>query len=172
MKKALFISAFFGFLVWIGYIANHLHAPVASRQQRIDDMYSEYRKLFPDVKEMTANDLIEGNSRENLVLIDVRTEAERGVSIIPGAISIEIFKANKERWRNQIIVAYCTIGYRSGLFAKEIGASGFKVYNLKGGVLSWAQAGREFSASGQMTRRVHVYGKKWDLLPEGYTGVW
>jgi sodium/bile acid cotransporter 7 len=173
MKKVILILVFLCFLGGVVYFVTNHHAPIAAgKQQRIDEMYNEYRKLFPEVKEMTVGELIERNSRENLVLVDVRTEAERAVSIISGAISIENFKANKERWKNQTIVAYCTIGYRSGLFAKEIGATGFDVYNLKGGVLSWAQTGHELSINGQMTREVHVYGKKWDLLPESYSAVW
>lgn len=144
--------------------------PNSSGTDAVELMYQTYRKSFPEVRELTVSQLLKMKAEQPVVLVDVRTDAERAVSIIPGAISEADFNAQRDQFRNVPVVAYCTIGYRSGLFAKA--ASGVQIYNLAGGVLAWASAGQEFSNAGTTTRRVHVYGTKWNLLPDGYVGVW
>ena len=48
---------------------------------------------------------------------------------------------------------------------------GVHVENLRGGVLAWVfEGGRVYDAGGE-TKRVHVYGKKWNYLPKGYEPV-
>jgi rhodanese-related sulfurtransferase len=71
---------------------------------------------------------------ENLIIIDVRTNPERQVSMIPGAISLKTFERDVvstlltsttttsttgDQWPT--IVTYCTIGYRSGMEARRLG---------------------------------------------------
>ena len=45
---------------------------------------------------------------------------------------------------------------------------------LVGGLLGWAHAGGEVVDPGTLepTRRIHVYGRRWNLLPAGWSGVW
>jgi sodium/bile acid cotransporter 7 len=44
--------------------------------------------------------------------------------------------------------------------------------NLRGGLLAWVHAGgKVYDANGE-TRRIHVYGRKWNLAPNGYDAVW
>ncbi len=38
-------------------------------------------------------------------------------------------------------------------------------------LLAWAHAGLSFTSAGRPSRRLHVYGADWDLLPSGYLGV-
>lgn len=143
------------------------------RQARIESMYGDYKKYFPQVKEISAEEIVQRRAKERMVFVDVRTDAERAVSVIPGAISESEFEAGRSRYLQSPVVVYCTIGYRSGLFVKNFGSSIAEVYNLKGGVLAWAGAGQEFlDANGNSTRKVHVYGRKWNLLPPEYSAVW
>ena len=151
------------------YLTAH-RSSILPSSPNIELMYQEYRKSFPEILELTVDDFLKLRSEQQVVLVDVRTDAERAVSVIPGAISEADFDAHRDHFRNLPVIAYCTIGYRSGLFAKK--TAGPKVYNLIGGVLAWARAGQEFSSADRPTRRVHVYGKEWDLLPDGYTAVW
>jgi hypothetical protein len=47
-----------------------------------------------------------------------------------------------------------------------------KAFNLHGGVLAWALNGGSFvTPEGEPTRRVHVYGEPWDVLPPEYEAV-
>ncbi len=90
--------------------------------------------------------------------------------MIPGAITKTEFAARAEQHRDRRIMTYCTIGYRSGVYASELRRDSFDAVNLKGGVLGWAHAGGTFiDSDGRETRRVHVYGAKWDLLPDAYS---
>ncbi|MFH1738027.1 MAG: rhodanese-like domain-containing protein [bacterium] len=140
--------------------------------ETIQSMYEEYRTSFPDVPEISVEDLLGMQKERELTLVDVRDAAERRVSIIPNAISREEFERDMEKYKNDTVVVYCTIGHRSGLYAQELMNKDLRVFNLKGGVLSWAHTGQDFVNDKGKTRTVHVYGPEWNLLPEGYTGVW
>jgi len=35
--------------------------------------------------------------------------------MLPGAVTVQVFEHNKERYKGHTVVAYCTIGLRSGL---------------------------------------------------------
>ena len=145
------------------------------KKAEIDRMYAEYEAEFPEVLGIEATDLIERTSTEaaeNLTLIDVRPIEERAVSIIPGAISLEDFERDPRAYDGSTLVTYCTVGYRSGLVAAELQERGFEVLNLKGSLLSWAHAGGELENAEGPTQQLHVYGRRWDLAPEGYETRW
>ena len=133
------------------------------------DLFSE----FPDIQEITPRELSKRVEKERIVLVDVRTPQERAVSIIPNAISKDDFESAPAQYAGRTVVTYCTIGYRSGLYAKELEERGIPATNLKGSILAWVNDGLPVvTADGNLTRRVHVYGPRWSLLPDGYEPVW
>ena len=139
--------------------------------ERVMALYGDYKTDFPDVPEMLVEELVEKQKNQNVILVDNREPNEIEVSMIPGAITGKEFLSTLEDYDDSIVIAYCTIGSRSGLFAKRLRE--IKVYNLRGGVLAWAHAGKTFiDSQGKQTIRVHVYGPQWDLLPEGYKAVY
>lgn len=141
------------------------------RRAAIAEMYDGYRAEFPDVPEIDAPTLMQ--RRDEVMIVDVRTPEEQAVSMLPGAITQTAFEADKSAYKDKEIVTYCTIGYRSGLYAETLGEEGFRALNLKGSVLEWAHEGGEFvDPDGIPTQRVHVYGEEWNLLPDGYVPVW
>ncbi|MCP9927084.1 MPT-synthase sulfurylase [Cyanobium sp. CH-040] len=151
----------------------------ASDQQLAAEVERRYaafrRRLFPAVPDISVADWLSagrpaGSGRQRL-LVDVRDAHEQAVSMLPGAISRQAFERDRERYRDHLIVPYCTIGLRSGLYAQELIDQGFAARNLAGSVLAWAHAGQPFEAGGRSTRRVHVYGADWNLLPRGYEPV-
>jgi rhodanese-related sulfurtransferase len=146
------------------------------RNATVQSMYEGYRaETFPEVKTAGSRQVAEWLERGEAVLVDVRTPEERAVSTLPGAIPADEFEAHIDEFRDQRIVTYCTIGYRSGVYCKEMGeaAAGLDLYNLEGSVLAWAHAGLPFhDPNGVPTRRVHVYGPTWDLLPQAYESVY
>ncbi len=138
-------------------------------------MYREYREeAYPDAPEIRVPEFAGLRTAANTVLVDVREKKEYAVSIIPGAVTQKEFERRKERFRDYRIVVYCTIGYRSGEYTEKLVEEGFDALNLVGGVLAWAHDGFSFTRQGGQsdTNRVHVYGKKWNLVPEGYEAVW
>ena len=75
--------------------------------------------------------------------------------------------------REKEIVCYCTIGFRSGLFAKKLGGRGIPASNLKGSLLAWTyEQGELVDAAGGSTKQVHTYGRRWALAADGYQAVY
>ena len=143
------------------------------KRTRISKMYEGYRSEFPEVEEISVEELLRALDEEAPpIVVDVRTDEERAVSIIPGSISQQEFETRIADLEGRLIVTYCTIGYRSGLYADELRLRGWEVLNLKGSVLSWTHSGRTLESQGEPTRRVHVYGSKWDLAAADFEVVW
>ena len=47
------------------------------------------------------------------------------------------------------------------------------VQNLAGSMLAWTHADGELvDSDGNPTKRLHVFGKRWNLAADGYEGIW
>lgn len=161
-------------------LINFFHAPlIASENGKSDEekmaivlkLYREYQKDFPgamDISAAEARTLFEGGK---VVFIDAREPEEQAVSALPGAITEEMFLKNPGIAQGKTAVAYCTIGYRSGVFSEKMGSRGIDVVNLTGGIVAWVLDGGKVYLNGQETSRVHVYGEEWNYLPEGYEAI-
>jgi rhodanese-related sulfurtransferase len=124
--------------------------------------------------EITVTEAFPQNSEKtrNWVLVDVRTQQEREVSWIAGSFSRAEFEARRDELHERPILVYCTVGCRSGSYVERLVAEGFEAWNLHGGVLAWSIAGREMvDAGGRPTTKVHVYGKRWAVLPAPFENV-
>jgi len=142
------------------------------KRQAIAAMYAGYRESFPNVPEVTVAEALERQAAGNVVFVDVREPAEYAVSHIPGAIPFAEFERNPDAYRDATVIAYCTIGYRSGEYAAELREKGIDACNLDGSILSWVHAGERVVDDKGETTRLHVYGKRWDLAPQGFETVW
>jgi len=143
------------------------------KQARIEELYESYKAKSPGPPEMTVEALVQKLAEpEPPVLVDVRSDQERQVSMIPGAISRREFERQPDRFAGREVVTYCTIGYRSGLYAQKLVDAGWNARNLRGSIVSWTHVGGELLQGGLPTRRVHVYGRKWNLVAAGYEAVW
>jgi sodium/bile acid cotransporter 7 len=142
------------------------------RQARIDEMFEGYQSDFPDVRNVTVEELERMQREGEVTVVDVRPEKERAISMIPGAISSDDLEANLDQYRDHPIVTYCTIGYRSGVYAEKLREKGLDVLNLRGSILAWTYTGKPLVNADGPTRRLHVYGKRWDLAADGYETVW
>jgi monothiol glutaredoxin len=95
------------------------------------------------VKRLTAVELKQRLTRgDDLLLVDVRTPAERAIASIEGGRALDAaVRAEIERSpRDRSIVVYCHHGVRSLSAAEELAALGFRdVYNLVGGIDAWSQ---------------------------------
>lgn len=137
-------------------------------------MYEGYKKRsFPGVIDVEPRLAMDLAKRLEVLFVDVRPPEERSVSMIPGAVAEEQFLNNLEQYKDHIIIGYCTISYRSGKLAQElITKKGITMYNLRGGLLAWVHDGGKVVDQKGETKRVHVYGRKWNLAPSAYEAVW
>ena len=142
------------------------------KQAQIEAVYARSKRLFPEVPELTVEELDRLSSTTSVVLVDVRAEKEQNVSMIPGAVTAQEFERFPDRYRNGTIVAYCTVGHRSGLYAKKLLSQGWQAFNLKGAILAWTHADRDLVDQHGPTRRVHVAGSKWSFEADGYHPTW
>lgn len=144
----------------------------AVKRRLIDSRYASFKQAFSDVRDVSVDELIELGERQPIVILDVRPEEEREVSMIPGAVSQDRFEEHRDQYRDKLVVTYCTIGARSGRYAAKLQGDGFDVVNLRGSILAWAHEGRPLVDKNGPTNRVHVYNADWNLLPAGYEAVW
>jgi rhodanese-related sulfurtransferase len=134
-------------------------------------LFAEYKKNFSGVSNVLPEKAASLLARDQVLFVDVRTPAEMAVSTLPGAIDKHTFLQSPQRYQAKTVVAYCTIGYRSGLFAQEMAESGIQIKNLKGGILAWALKGGQVFDQDGATKRLHVYGPQWDLAPSDYETI-
>ena len=179
-----------------------------------------YQSFFPDVAGVSSQDLLRDSLSSpststtslpnwnlhghNVLLVDVRTDLERDVSMISGAVSLDEFKANvlpslesklavgvdDDSALPDMIVTYCTIGYRSGMEARKLmlehpnlfvswnnddsntdeDQNGTTMVGNLDGIVVFANASLDYESrlipiidrkTNEATNKVHVYGPSW-----------
>lgn len=149
-------------------------ATEADRYAAVLRMVDALKADYPDIPTISAESLRGALPSGDIVLVDVRSDAERAVSTLPEAITAEEFEDRLAEFgrSGRTLVAYCTIGARSSAYARRMRARGVDMMNLEGSVLAWTHAGGMLSSEGMPTRRLHVYGRRWNLAADGYVTVW
>ncbi len=143
-----------------------------AKRARIEAMYRNYKKDFAGVQDIAPAEAMELLKAGRALFVDVREKKEQDVSMLPGAVTEEEFLKDPERYRDNVIIGYCTISYRSGKLAEKLKARGILMLNLEGGMLAWLHAGGKIYDRTGETRRIHVYGLKWNLAPKDYEAIW
>lgn len=139
--------------------------------QRVEKMAAACERKYPDIDHISVTDYLK--QKKLWVLVDVRTDRERAVSTLQGAMDLKSFEKEYAYYKKSNILFFCTIGERSSIEAMKHKGKYPRVANLRGGILAWAGQGLSFvTVDGKTTRTVHVYGKRWNLLPKTYKGVW
>ena len=144
----------------------------SEKKDAVYRMYADYKKDFPAVQDIAPRQARAQFDQGKVLFVDTRKPEEMTVSMLPGAVSQAEFLKFRDRFADRTIVVYCTISYRSGLFAREMAAEGITVRNLQGGILAWIlEGGPVYDARGNPTHRVHVFGDRWDYAPAGWESV-
>ncbi len=100
-----------------------------------------------NIKEIDAAELqlLLSQERNNVHLIDVRSPAEIAQGAIPGAdhLPLHLLPLQLDRIpADKKVVLYCRSGARSAQACAFVEAQGKNnVYNLRGGIIAWAQNG-------------------------------
>jgi len=145
----------------------------ADKTQKVLAMYENYKQsAFPNVEDITPEDALNLVQQEKIIFVDIRSREEQAISMLPGAVTEEAFLKDPQAYQDRVIIAYCTISYRSGLLVERYLKKSIRIVNLRGGLLGWLHAGGKVYDQNSETNRVHVYGKEWDLAPHTYVTTW
>lgn len=175
MKRININVTAFVFALWASFGPSALAGEMldAEKKDIVYRMYENYKRNdFPEVQDVDAKRAQELYEEGKAIFVDIRTPKEMAVSQLPEAVSeSEFLKRPEPEYTDKTIIAYCTISYRSGVFAQKMSKRGRKVHNLEGGLLAWIHEGGKVFHDGKETRRVHLYGEDWDYPPSGYESV-
>ncbi len=99
---------------------------------------------FENLEPKEAYQLLQ-KEKDKIVLVDVRNPEEiKTDGKIPGSILIPLgtLAQNIDKLdKNKKIMVYCHSGMRSVSAARLLSSVGFKVLNIKGGILNWKSEG-------------------------------
>ncbi len=103
---------------------------------------------------------------DGVCLLDARELEEYEVSHLPDAKHIGYKRLQTDVLENipkeQTIVIYCSVGYRSEKIGEKLKKLGYKnVYNLYGSIFEWVNQGNEVVDEEGQTNEVHTYNKQW-----------
>eukprot|EP00933_Yihiella_yeosuensis_P071750 TRINITY_DN79992_c0_g1_i1.p1 TRINITY_DN79992_c0_g1~~TRINITY_DN79992_c0_g1_i1.p1 ORF type:complete len:420 (-),score=42.14 TRINITY_DN79992_c0_g1_i1:458-1690(-) len=112
--------------------------------------YSAAAKSEKEAPIISTKEVCERIERgEHVILVDVRTVEEQAVSMLPGAVTKEVFERDmlqslqgcaveSSQANAPLVVPYCTVGYRSGLYCREL-ADTHGLSNLRNGegIIMW-----------------------------------
>lgn len=146
----------------------------SNKKEELATLANNVNERFNNVKTITPLELHEIQSKDAkcMVLVDVRTPEELAISRIPGALTADEFWENRESYREVVVVPYCTIGYRSAQYCEKLHEEGFEALNLSAGIVGWTQEQYPLETNDKKeTKRVHVFGKQWELQGDGYEAV-
>ena len=116
----------------------------ACGQKQAEEKVEQKTVLTMDVDEFEK-----AISREDVVLLDVRTSEEFAERHLKHAIQIDVKepgfleKCQKQLPAGKTVAVYCRTGFRSKSAGNILTEAGFDVINMKGGITAWAEAGKE-----------------------------
>lgn len=158
MKKLIILLIFIG-------------ANFCSVAQDIKVENTAYRLLLKtllshSVPEISVIDLSKKNN--SVLLLDAREPKEYQISHLKGAKLVGYEKLDlsslKNTAKNQPIVVYCSVGYRSEKVAEQLIQQGFtNVRNLYGGLFEWKNQNQPVVNETGQTDEVHAYDKTWGI---------
>lgn len=84
---------------------------------------------------------------DSVQVVDVRTADEYAAGHIAHAVNIDVLQlafmdSARRLDRHREVYVYCRSGKRSMAAARQLAAAGYRVVNLRGGIIEWAAAGK------------------------------
>lgn len=103
------------------------------------------------------------------LFLDAREESEYKISRISGSqfIGYDHFDmaSVKDVPKDQAIIVYCSVGYRSEKISEQLLAAGYvDVHNMYGGMFEWKNKDHAIvNSAGEETEKVHAFSKTWGI---------
>lgn len=150
------------FIFLLGILIQPLQAQ--KTQEEFDDMLtSMYAYSVPLISPAE----MEKQKGEGYLILDTREKGEYQVSHIPNAVwaGYDNFqkKILEKTPKDQPIIVYCSVGYRSERIGEKLQEMGFtNVHNLYGGIFNWSNKGQEMVDKDKApTNNVHGFNLEW-----------
>lgn len=166
-------------LILLAYLLS-LVTPVSAQVKTDVDFENMVNSLLDfTVPIISVEDYKSLNSKH--YILDAREAIEYNVSHIPGATWIgydDFLLSNipSEISKDDTIVVYCSVGYRSEKVSEKLISAGYnKVYNLYGSIFEWVNQGNPVvNNENQEVWQLHTYNKKWAkwLINTAYKKTW
>ena len=117
--------------------------------------------ISKDIPVLSVEEL---QTKSNIILLDTRTKAEYDVSHIENAVWVLEkdldLKSFKKFYKEQTIVVYCSVGYRSEKLVKKLLRLNFEnTFNLHGGIFDWVNKGNPVENDHGVNDSIHGYDK-------------
>ncbi len=113
---------------------------------------------FKEVDALQLHGLLQTQDEKSLVLLDVRSPAEAARGGIRGARNVPLHLlpvVDQDLDNDASLILYCHSGARSAQGCAFLMTRGYsKVYNLRGGILGWAQSGQSLAPIESMAASV------------------
>jgi rhodanese-related sulfurtransferase len=106
-----------------------------------------FARRLSGIPQVGINEAVQLINRRDAHVLDVREAGEFGAGHIGGARNIPLGTLKSrlgeiDKWKDQPVLVHCATGSRSHGAATALKAAGFKdVFNLRGGLGAWQQAG-------------------------------
>lgn len=115
---------------------------------------------------ISMQDLKKIQNEKNVIVLDAREIEEFNVSHIKNSLMVgyddfDLSSVEKVVGRDQRVVVYCSVGYRSGDIAERLRKAGYDAYNLYGGLFGWVNSNEIIYNKYQETKNIHGFNKKW-----------
>jgi len=145
-------------------------------QTTVNQEFGEMLQLLlsNSVQQITVDEL---EQMDGVCLLDARELEEYEISHIESAAYIGYNNLNKKVLegipKEQTIVLYCSVGYRSEKIGEKLQKMGYtNVYNLYGSIFEWVNQGKPVVNETGPTMRVHTYNKRWSKWLERGTAIY
>lgn len=157
----------------------------------LDMVMDNVKNKFPGIDHISIERWAElsKNQLDDWLIIDVRKTEEYQKSHIAGAILVspdasvekintvitQYFSSKKKKPSN--ILFYCSVGYRSSALIVRLQKSmssprDLRLYNLEGGIFSWANNGLPVSKKDEQGNNIHIEGGSPADVIHPYNWLW
>ena len=151
--------------VAIGALLYIFQSSTQAQEYSWSAVYSLIENRFPQVPAVDISTLETWLQSTDVLIIDVRTREEYLVSHLIGAKNRVTVEGFQHIPKDRRMVLYCSVGYRSAKLVQLLQKEGYtQVYNMKGSIFAWANAGKPVYRRGEKTTFVHPYNDVWGQL--------
>ena len=161
----------------LALIAVYARPAWADAASPLDATIADVQKRWPDIKQISGDDLTKITKDGKTVVFDVRLPEEYAVSHLDGAINVDpgltaaaFLTQHAEKLKGKTAVFYCAVGVRSSKLAERVGADALQSagatssVNLSGGIFAWHGAEKPLIDANGPTKLVHGYDATWGKL--------